>query len=155
MFAIYRAGGSSFVLILVDIDHFKMINDTYGHPIGDVVLQRIAAMLGSGLSDAKIVARFGGEEFAILTNTPIRVAADRMNKLRKRISEEAIQAGRETIKVSMSVGLSEPGEELVIGPIVRRADEALYCAKNRGRDRVYFNDGSGPQLVGAPEIAHP
>jgi diguanylate cyclase len=155
MFAIYRAGGSSFVLILVDIDHFKMINDNYGHPIGDVVLQRIAAMLGSGVSDAKIVARFGGEEFAILTNTPIRVAADRMNKLRKRISEESIQAGRETIKVSMSVGLSEPGEELVIGPIVRRADEALYCAKNRGRNRVYFNDGSGPQLVGAPEIARP
>ncbi|WP_184304974.1 GGDEF domain-containing protein [Aporhodopirellula rubra] len=153
MFAVYRGGGSSFVLILVDIDHFKSINDNYGHPVGDMVLQRLASLLESNLSDAKMVSRFGGEEFAILMDIPLRMAADRMNKLRKLISEEPIQTGSESINVTMSVGLSEPRDDLVIGPIVRRTDEALYCAKNRGRNRVYFNDGSGPQLVGAPEIA--
>nr|WP_236624862.1 GGDEF domain-containing protein [Rhodopirellula sp. SWK7] len=153
MFAVYRGGGSSFVLILVDIDHFKSINDNHGHPVGDMVLQRLSALLESNLSDAKMVSRFGGEEFAILMDIPLRMAADRMNKLRKLISEEPIQTGSELINVTMSVGLSEPRDDLVIGPIVRRTDEALYCAKNRGRNRVYFNDGSGPQLVGAPEIA--
>ncbi|MCM2374536.1 GGDEF domain-containing protein [Aporhodopirellula aestuarii] len=153
MFAAYRGGGSSFVLILVDIDHFKSINDTYGHPVGDTVLQRVAATLGATLSDAKIVSRFGGEEFAILTETPIRVSGDRMNKVRKKIADEPIQVGKDSIEVTISVGLSEPRDDLAIGPIVRRTDEALYCAKNRGRNRVYFNDGSGPQLVGAPEIA--
>jgi len=152
LFANYRGGGSSFVLILVDIDHFKDVNDNYGHPVGDIVLQRIASFLGAGLSDAKIVARFGGEEFAILTDIPIRIAAGRMNKLRQRIAEETIPAQRESIQITMSVGLSEPRDEIVIGPIVRRADEALYCAKNRGRNRVYFDDGSGPQLFGAPEV---
>lgn len=153
MFAAYRGGAGSFVLILVDIDHFKMINDTHGHPVGDIVLQRIASLLSSGLSDAKIVARFGGEEFAILTEAPIRSAAEQVNKLRARMAGEAIKAGQTEINVSMSVGLSEPRDELVIGPIVRRADAALYCAKNRGRDRVYFDDGSGPQLFGAPEVS--
>ncbi|MFG0290693.1 MAG: diguanylate cyclase [Rhodopirellula sp. JB044] len=155
MFAVYRGGGSSFVLILIDIDHFKSINDNYGHPVGDLVLQRLATVLEANMSDAKIVARFGGEEFAILTDIPLRMAADRMNKLRKQIAEEPIQTGKDAINVTMSVGLSEPRDDLAIGPIVRRTDEALYCAKNRGRNRVYFNDGSGPQLVGAPEIARP
>lgn len=153
MFAAYRGGAGSFVLILVDIDHFKTINDTHGHPVGDLVLQRIASLLSSGLSDAKIVARFGGEEFAILTETPIRSAAEQINKLRARIASEPIKAGQTEVNVSMSVGLSEPRDELVVGPIVRRTDAALYCAKNRGRDRVYFDDGSGPHLCGAPEVS--
>lgn len=152
MFAEYRGGGGSFVLILVDIDHFKSINDTHGHPVGDIVLQRIAAQLSSYLSDAEIVARFGGEEFAILTKSPLRTAAKQLNQLRIRIAEEPIHVGNPAVEVTMSVGLSEPRNELVIGPIVRRADTALYCAKNRGRNRVYFDDGSGAQLFGAPEV---
>lgn len=152
LFADYRGGGSNFVLILVDIDHFKVINDTHGHPVGDVVLQRIASQLSSFLTDAEIVARFGGEEFAVLTKSPLRTAAAQLNKVRSRIADEPIQAGNQSVNVTMSIGLSEPRDELVIGPIVRRTDAALYCAKNRGRNRVYFDDGSGPQLFGAPEV---
>ncbi|SMP51059.1 diguanylate cyclase (GGDEF) domain-containing protein [Neorhodopirellula lusitana] len=152
MFANYRGGGGSFVMILIDIDHFKVINDTHGHPVGDIVLQRIAAQLGKDVSDASIVARFGGEEFVILTELPIRIAAEKINAFRKRIADEPIVAGQISVEVTMSIGLSEPRDELVIGPIVRRADAALYCAKNRGRNRVYFDDGSGPQLFGAPEV---
>ena len=153
MFAAYRGGGGSFVLILIDIDHFKTINDTHGHPVGDVVLQQIASLLGTGLNESSIVARFGGEEFAILTELPIRIAAKQINSFRKRVASEPFVVGQQAIDVSMSIGLSEPRDELVIGPIVRRSDAALYCAKNRGRDRVYFDDGSGPQLFGAPEVA--
>ena len=57
------------------------------------------------------------------------------------------------LAVTISVGLSEPREDIVVAPILRRADEALYAAKNMGRDRVYYHDGRGPTLVGAPEVA--
>lgn len=153
LFAIYRGGGSSFVLILIDIDHFKRINDQHGHPVGDLVLQRIAVRLGEGLKDSVIVARFGGEEFAILTDMPIRQASAVANELRRKIADEPIVAGNTQLNVTISVGLSRPSDDLVIGPIVRRADESLYAAKKIGRNRVYFNDGTGPQLFGAPEIA--
>ncbi|EMI27592.1 GGDEF domain-containing protein [Rhodopirellula europaea] len=152
LFSAYRAGGKSFTLILMDIDHFKMINDTHGHPIGDIVLQQISQRLGHGMQDAEIVSRFGGEEFAILTHLPIRAAADKVNKLRDRIANDPIDAGSAELQVTLSVGLSTPQEDLVIGPIVRRADEALYSAKNMGRNRVYFNDGNGAQLINAPEV---
>lgn len=152
MFAEYRGGGGSFVLVIADIDHFKSINDTHGHPVGDIVLQQIASQLSSYLSDAEMVTRFGGEEFAILTKSPLRTAAKQLNQLRVLIADEPIQVGTAAVVVTMSVGLSEPRDELVIGPIMRRADAALYCAKNRGRNRVYFDDGSGPQLFGAPEV---
>ncbi|WDQ16023.1 diguanylate cyclase [Rhodopirellula sp. P2] len=152
LFVAYRGGGKSFTLILIDIDHFKMINDTHGHPIGDVVLQQISQRLGNGMQDAEIVSRFGGEEFAILTYLPIRVAADKANKLRERMANDSIEIGSAELTVTLSVGLSTPHEDLVIGPIVRRADEALYSAKNMGRNRVYFNDGNGAQLIGAPEV---
>lgn len=152
LFALFRGGGKPFTLILIDIDHFKVINDTHGHPIGDVVLQQIAKRLGSGFGEAEIVARFGGEEFAILTTLPIRTAAEKMNTVRNRIASDPIMAGTTKLTVTMSIGLSQPGDDLVIGPIVRRADQALYSAKNMGRNRVYFNDGNGAHLLGAPEV---
>nr|WP_255712646.1 GGDEF domain-containing protein [Rhodopirellula sp. JC740] len=151
-FGHYRSGGRLFTLILIDIDHFKMINDTHGHPVGDVVLQQIATRLGNGMQEAEMVARFGGEEFAIITTLPIRAAADKMNKLRDRIANDPISVGTAELQVTLSVGLSQPGDDLVIGPLVRRADEALYSAKNMGRNRVYYNDGNGAQLFGAPEV---
>ncbi|MEM6364695.1 MAG: GGDEF domain-containing protein [Planctomycetota bacterium] len=153
LFEIYRKGGTTFVLVLIDIDHFKSINDTYGHPVGDVVLQQVATKLEADLSDALMVARFGGEEFAILTDAPIRLAAQQMNAFRKALAEQTITAGGDTLQVTISVGLSRPKDDLAIGPLVRRADEALYAAKKVGRNRVYFNDGAGAQLFGAPEVA--
>lgn len=152
LFLAYRSGGKSFTLILMDIDHFKMINDTHGHPVGDVVLQQISKRIGHGMHDAEIVARFGGEEFAILTQLPIRAAAEKINQLRDRIANDPVSAGSLELQVTLSVGLSTPLDDLVIGPIVRRADEALYSAKNMGRNRVYFNDGNGAQLINAPEV---
>ncbi len=153
LFASYRKGGRSFVLGLIDIDHFKSINDNYGHQVGDQVLQQLSRTLNTLLDDALIVARFGGEEFAVIMNGPLRVAAAKMNEVRKDVANERLDAEGGQLGITISVGLSEPRDDLVASPVVRRADEALYAAKNIGRNRVYYHDGRGPTLVGAPEIA--
>ncbi len=152
MFAAFRKGGRSFVLVLVDIDHFKSINDNHGHQVGDDVLKQLSRTLKAQLDDAIIVARFGGEEFVAILGGPLRVASARMNEVRKLIGDEKHEVASGTLYVTISVGVSEPRDDILVGPIVRRADEALYAAKNMGRNRVYYHDGRSPTLVGAPEI---
>lgn len=152
-FARYRAGGRSFVVVLIDVDKFKSINDTHGHPAGDQVLRQLAQSLQSQLADALLVARFGGEEFAVILDGPLRIAAERLNEIRRLIEKTPLDVGGRRIDVTISVGLSEPRDDYVVGPVIRRADEALYTAKNIGRNRVYFDEGRGPLLVGAAEAA--
>lgn len=153
LFTAYRGGGRSFVVALVDIDKFKTINDSYGHQAGDQVLQQMAALMRSQLKNTIMVARFGGEEFVVILEGPLRVAAKQMNDVRRAVAAEKMDAGSVSLDVSISVGVSEPREDLVAAPVVRRADEALYAAKNTGRNRVYIHDGKSTSLVGAPEIA--
>ncbi|MEM9827454.1 MAG: GGDEF domain-containing protein [Planctomycetota bacterium] len=151
LFVQYRNGGRSFVVCLIDIDHFKRINDKFGHPAGDQVLREVAEILVRTSDDADLVARFGGEEFAIVMRPPLRVAADKLNRVRQAIEDYPVDHGGKTIDVTVSMGVAEPREDGLIAPIVRRADEALYAAKNVGRNRVYFHAGKRPALVGAPE----
>lgn len=153
LFAAYKNGSRSFCIALIDIDNFKKINDTHGHPAGDAVLRTLAKILQVELRDADLVARFGGEEFAVLLLSPLRVAASTMNEIRRAIETNGIDVGNKTLKVTASIGLSEPMNDSMVPPILRRADEALYAAKNMGRNRVYFHDGKKPSLVGAPEVA--
>ena len=153
LFVNYRNGGRSFVLALIDIDHFKNINDTYGHQAGDHVLQQLAAILRTQLDRSIIVARFGGEEFAVIMDGPLRMAAEKMNEVRKLIGKQRMKAGESEVEVAISAGLSEPRDDIVVSPILRRADESLYAAKNMGRNRVYYHDRRGPTLVAAPEVA--
>jgi diguanylate cyclase len=153
MFMAFRGGGRSFVVALVDIDRFKLINDTHGHQAGDQVLRQLASLLRTQLNRAVIVARFGGEEFAAILDGPLRVAAERMNELRRLVEREPMDGDQTGLRITISVGLSEPRDDLVVGPLLRRADESLYAAKNMGRNRVYYHDGRGPALVGAPEVA--
>ncbi len=153
LFAGYRGGGRSFVVVLIDIDHFKSVNDTHGHQVGDQVLQQLASTLNAQLGDAIIVSRFGGEEFAVIMDGPLRIAATRMNEVRKFIAKAPLDAGNGQLAITVSVGLSEPRDDIVVSPVVRRADESLYAAKNIGRNRVYYDDGRGPILVGAPEVS--
>ena len=153
LFAAYRKGGRSFVLALIDIDHFKTINDTYGHQMGDTVLQQIAKILSVNLDNTIMVARFGGEEFAVIMDGPLRLAAERLNELRKKIAKLRLDAGQAQLQVTTSIGLSEPRDDMVVSPVLRRADESLYAAKNIGRNRTYYHDGKSPVLCGAPEIA--
>ncbi|TWU22424.1 Response regulator PleD [Novipirellula galeiformis] len=153
LFLAFRNGGRSFSLALVDIDHFKNFNDTHGHQVGDQVLQQVAKILRVELDDAVIVTRFGGEEFAILMTRPLKFAAEKMNQVRKTMASHPMDVGSQSLTIAISVGLSEPRDDLVASPVVRRADEALYTAKNFGRNRVYYHDGKATTLVGAPEVA--
>jgi diguanylate cyclase len=105
------------------------------------------------LEDASIVARFGGEEFSAIMDGPLRIAAEKLNDIRKQIARQQMDVGDTNLDITISIGLSEPRDDVVIGPLLRRADEALYAAKKIGRNRVYFHDGQSPRLVGAPEVA--
>jgi diguanylate cyclase len=154
MLLAYRNGGRSFVVALIDIDRFKSINDSFGHQVGDDVLQQVASALRMLLDRSIMVARFGGEEFAVIMDAPLRIAAERLNEVRKAVEKQPLETGSSQLRLTISVGLSEPRDDLVVSPILRRADEALYAAKNIGRNRVYYHDGRGPILVGAPEVAH-
>lgn len=152
-FTAWRAGGRSYVLALIDIDYFKQVNDTHGHPAGDVVLRHVARTLATELRDAACVARYGGEEFAVLMKGPLQVAAERVDAVRKLIRQHAVAVVGIELRVTISAGLTEPRDDALIGSIIRRADEALYAAKNRGRDRVYYIDREQPLLVGAAQVA--
>ncbi len=132
LFVGYRNGGRSFTVVLIDIDRFKSINDSYGHQAGDAVLKQLAQTLSTELDRAIMVARFGGEEFSVIMDGPLRIAAERMNELRKLIAKTPMDAGDTSIEVTISVGLSEPREDLVVGPLLRRADEvAVHRQKHR------------------------
>ncbi|MEM6689708.1 MAG: GGDEF domain-containing protein [Planctomycetota bacterium] len=151
-FESFRQGGTGLSIALVDIDKFKSINDTYGHQVGDEVLRSVAVALRRELNTAKMVARFGGEEFAALFEGPVREASQKLSDARREIASNPINVAGDEVTVTISVGLAQSGEDLVVAPVIRRADEALYAAKKRGRNRVYFHESGAPVLFGAPEV---
>lgn len=124
-------------LVLVDLDHFKQVNDRHSHAAGDALLQAVARLLREGLSDATAVARWGGEEFAILLpGLPAAAAAERIDALRQRMQEPALQRIAPNLRLGFSAGVAErrPGESAA--SLLQRADAALYRAKDAGRGRV-------------------
>jgi diguanylate cyclase (GGDEF)-like protein len=125
-------------LLLVDADHFKSINDTYGHPVGDLALQQLAdCLVRTFLRRTDFVARYGGEEFAvILPDTPLSTALPLAERLLANVRQLAIPHEQRTVRLTVSVGIAEaqPGESAEAW--LARADRALYLAKQRGRDRV-------------------
>lgn len=134
--------------IMIDIDYFKKVNDTYGHSAGDCVLKRVAAIIKQELREYDIASRYGGEEFCILLpfTTPDEAAfvAQRLRKAVEKtpinISEEQVEG--ETINVSISVGVSSYDENIETpAQLYQNADMALYEAKRRGRNKViFYND---------------
>ena len=128
----------TFCLVVIDVDHFKMINDNYGHPVGDKALKLVSKCLYSQIRKKNAVGRFGGEEFLlVLPGETLETSKQLAERIRKAIQELEIDANGETIKVTASMGISEarPGEA-EYHPTVKRADEALYEAKNSGRNSV-------------------
>ena len=126
-------------LIMMDIDHFKRVNDTYGHPFGDEVLKGFADVLKSHLRLSDLSVRYGGEEFAILLpNTNIEQAYFVAEKLRDEIGETAFMCGDDPVHITVSVGLAQfqhSGTE-TIDAFIKRADDLLYRAKTTGRNQV-------------------
>lgn len=133
-------------LLLIDIDHFKKINDTYGHPVGDKVLKEVAKILFSTIRTVDIAARYGGEEFAvILTNTGGKGALDTAERIRGIIEQHKFNIGNASLKVTASIGaalfpedggLPEDGGRQRL--LISKADGALYLAKQDGRNRAYL-----------------
>ena len=107
----------------------------------------------SKLSGAVTVAHFGGGEFSVVLHGPLREAAEKMNDVRRELEAERYTFGTVTLRLTVSVGLSDFGDNLVVGALLRHADDALFTAKKTGGDRAYYHDGTGPVLVGAPETA--
>ncbi len=121
--------------ILLDVDHFKTINDRHGHLIGDQVLQALAWLLRSAVRELDFVARYGGEEFVILLpETDLAGATRFAERLRREIAGLRVPRGPAMITASFGVTACNPGDSP--DDLLRRADEALYAAKHDGRDRV-------------------
>ncbi|OQA34249.1 MAG: putative diguanylate cyclase YdaM [Betaproteobacteria bacterium ADurb.Bin341] len=121
-------------MIMFDIDHFKQINDGLGHAAGDAVLKEVAGLVKSLIRKTDVLARWGGEEFMILVpNVGLETASQLAEKLRLAIEKHAFA---ESIKVTVSFGVSEYHAEDTLETICQRADEALYAAKSQGRNRV-------------------
>ncbi|MBD3246662.1 MAG: diguanylate cyclase [Candidatus Omnitrophica bacterium] len=124
--------------LMVDIDHFKKVNDTYGHLVGDVVLVEIAKIIRSNVRTIDFVARYGGEEFCmVLPETDKAGAIMVAERVRAQVSATRIKAFDERITVSVSVGVSSyPQNTLYQDVLIETADKALYQAKSLGRNRV-------------------
>ncbi|WP_417585509.1 diguanylate cyclase [Nitrincola sp.] len=136
-------------LLILDIDHFKDINDNYGHDVGDEVLRAVATILKKNIRREDTIARIGGEEFLLISpHLPTRDALVAAERLRKQLENAKIDAGGETIYITMSIGMAmredtmRHGEDLMIS-----ADKALYAAKNAGRNRIALNSADQIRML--------
>ncbi|GGD01566.1 diguanylate cyclase [Aureimonas glaciei] len=133
----FRRGAGEFSVILVDIDHFKSVNDRFGHHVGDAVLQRLGAVMRQSVRDVDLVARYGGEEFLILLPAADAARAQTIaERIRQAIAAEQVSADGVAVRVSASFGIADSWGHDDRVELVAAADAALYRAKRNGRDRV-------------------
>jgi diguanylate cyclase (GGDEF)-like protein len=133
-----REGKGSLIIGLIDLDHFKTINDRFGHAVGDQLLQRFAAALRTSLHGRELFGRYGGEEFLVLfPDATLEQARQSSERLRNALRDQRLRIDEEEVVVTLSLGLAcyEQGDVL-FDQIARRADIALYVAKTQGRDRI-------------------
>lgn len=133
-----RRHGTVQAVMLVDVDHFKTVNDTFGHAAGDAVLRSLAACLRSAIRDDDLVYRYGGEEFLLLMELPARdhfeeLAAQRLLDAVRNLAVD-LQAGKK-VSPTVTIGVALAKEDESMDSTIRRADEALYRGKLSGRDR--------------------
>lgn len=137
--------GSRLVCLMIDIDHFKRVNDTWGHAAGDAVLREVAQRIESEVRASDVAARYGGEEFVVLLpNTDSAAASLLAERIRNSVSASPVKIPHdETVTVTISIGIAEvspspDGKDLkTLGDsLIARADVALYAAKSAGRDRI-------------------
>jgi len=137
-----RRHHNSIAFLMIDLDHFKQVNDTYGHLNGDAVLAELAQILVTGARDSDVCARYGGEEFALIlhetTESGARVLAER---IRAKVAAATFPGG---LKLTISVGVAATDDAALFTQLIDRADQALYVAKHGGRNQVRVADMSGP-----------
>jgi len=126
-----------FALIMLDIDHFKSINDTYGHAVGDKAIIHVTRVCTSILRESDIMGRIGGEEFAILLpHTPLERAVEVAHRIRERIEATQMEVDGKFIATSASIGVTAIKSQESLDDVLLRADKALYQAKEQGRNQV-------------------
>jgi len=132
--------GSKLSVIMVDADHFKKVNDTYGHAAGDKVLKELASRLFSAVRSIDVAARYGGEEFTVLSpRTDLNGAINLAERIREAMEAELFDIGQKKIPVTVSVGVAElDGKNGTLQSVIEKADKALYRAKMTGRNRVSY-----------------
>jgi len=137
-FARARRHNHPVCLALLDLDHFKRLNDTYGHPVGDRVLEAFSQLIQRTIRESDIPARYGGEEFAlILPDTSLAAAQELLERLRRQVAEHVFCLPDTPLTVTMSSGVAQLTPQIPDAMAwVAHADEALYAAKHQGRNRV-------------------
>ena len=152
-----RRHHNAIAFLMVDLDHFKQVNDSYGHPAGDAVLHQLAQILKTSARESDVCARYGGEEFALIlheTNEPgAMVVAER---IRQAVEATTFPGG---LKLTVSIGISATDDPALFTQLMDRADQALYGAKQAGRNRVKSADMAAPapaprQPADQPQPAH-
>jgi diguanylate cyclase (GGDEF)-like protein/PAS domain S-box-containing protein len=150
--------GQDVAVLFVDLDHFKRVNDTYGHPVGDQLLEQVAKRLRKSLRLGDVVARFGGDEFVVLCERSGQ--GDEVNDLAGRVIEAVSKPtplGALVAQVGASVGIAVgSGDGVTIHTLLRDADAALYQAKDQGRGRaVRFSERRGARVAATGALAQP
>jgi diguanylate cyclase (GGDEF)-like protein/PAS domain S-box-containing protein len=137
-FARTRRFGRPFASLMLDIDHFRRVNNTYGHPVGDQVLQALARHCQNSVREIDLVGRYGGEEFIfLLPETDLSIAREIAERLRKTIAETKVPTDKGEISVTVSIGVAVYDDfTLDLETMIARADQAMYVSKHKGRNRV-------------------
>ena len=130
--------GKKISLLLTDIDHFKAVNDTYGHPVGDVVLKQVAKILQKEARTTDVAARYGGEEFAlVMPETDLAGAVKTADRIRQKVAQARFPTGQGELRITLSIGVATfPGDATSKAQLVERADGGLYHAKRHGRNQT-------------------
>ena len=128
--------------LMVDLDHFKQVNDTYGHLQGDSVLAELATILTGGARESDICARYGGEEFALILHETLEPGAQILaERIRAKVAAHTFPGG---LKMTISIGVAATSEASQFTSLIERADQALYAAKQGGRNQVRVADMKSP-----------
>ena len=142
--------GQPIAVMMMDVDHFKQINDQFGHAAGDEVLRRVGAVLREQLRDVDAFGRLGGEEFAaVLPGTSLAAAVPVAERLRAALAEVAVETSKGVARVTISVGVADLGGDCRLEQAMSEADQRLYRAKAEGRNRVVAVSETNPDKTSA------
>jgi diguanylate cyclase (GGDEF)-like protein len=131
----------NFAVVIFDIDHFKNVNDTFGHAAGDEIIKRVCTLASQNIQNPSIFGRIGGEEFlAIIYNNSTKYLEELCEKIRQVVEKESTLFDNQNIKVTISGGGAFTSESLNISDLVNKADERLYLSKKNGRNKFYLKE---------------